>query len=104
MNFPTQLLGETVNLHNPFATTVDSSSVIWKTRSYEHIPYTHDIDLVYKTSARDFLFISGKPFESTIVQGKEYELTLSWYDFTATYYVRFDIDPALIIRGSSYNN
>ena len=103
MNIPSQLLGETLTINIPFSEQVTSSSIVTEKDNKDFIPYKYDTELLYTNTALDFITKQSEQSISQIVQGKDYEITVSWYDFTATYYVRFDLDPTLIKKGSSYN-
>ena len=104
INFSQFMKGKTVYLENPIvAEGYKTSSVIIDKPGYAFIPYIYDIELKNnKIIARDLAMIGDHGDWSVVETGKEYELTLTCGEWSATYYVTFTFDTSLIKRGSSY--
>ena len=95
-NVPEQIVGESISINQPIFVTQNKARIVKIAKIY--LPYECDQSLEYKGVARDF----ESHLRSDLEKGVKYPITLSWYDFTATYYVIFNIDPNIIKENSQY--
>ena len=100
-NFPEQLTGETIHVssfHGDYDDEIRVTADSWFNRPYEYI----DIPEISKLTITDSVGLTTQ-FIQSLKQGVEYKITLSWYGYSANYYVEFAIDPATIIPGTSHH-
>lgn len=95
-NIPDQLKGTEITAYQPFLNNPDRSCAVSLSPAY--YPYTYDCLRKYSGRILSIQASLNEGLEPHVM----YHITLSWYGWSHTYYVKFDFAPALIITGGQY--